>query len=87
VDDWRRLVVLEDLEQLRPTVGFERLPRVVGKPKRVARPRCPADLDHDAGYQGATCDLPEPTARVDARAPVRAEIGADLPPHAARLRS
>jgi hypothetical protein len=79
-----RVVALEYLEQLRPPVGFERLPRVVGKTKRIARPSCTADLDHHLSNQGTTGDLPQPTARV-VRARVPSEVGADLPAHKARL--
>ena len=85
VDEAGRIIPRQYLEQLRPPVGFERLPRVVGKTKRVARPSYPADLDRHLGNLSTTGDLPKPTASVDARTGVHTEVGADLPAHKRRL--
>jgi len=85
MDDARRLVLVEYLQQLGPSVGFECMPRVVGKTKRVARPRRIADLHHHVGELGAARHLPKPTVRVDAHATVPSPVGADLLAHDARV--
>jgi len=87
MDDARRLVLVEYLQQLGPSVGFECMPRVVGKTKRVARPRRIADLHHHVGELGAARHLPKPTVRVDACARVPSQVGADLPAHDAKPRN
>ena len=46
MNDSRWIVLVENLEQLGPSVGLKRVPRVFGQTERVARPSCPGDLDH-----------------------------------------
>jgi hypothetical protein len=75
-DDERRVVVLEYLEQLRASVGLECSPGVFVEGQRIARPGCPADLDHDPGNLVTAADLPKPTARVAACGQVPAEVRA-----------
>jgi hypothetical protein len=87
MDDAGRLVLVEYLQQLRPSVGFECLPRVVGKTKWVAQPGRIADLDHPMRELGAARDLPKPTVRVAAGACVPSEVGADLPARVHRRRA
>jgi hypothetical protein len=87
MDDAGRLVLVEHLQQLRPSVGFECLPRVVGKTKWVAQPGRIADLDQHMGELGTARDLPKPTVRVDACARVPSQVGADLPTHDAKPRN
>ena len=87
MNEARRLVTPEHLEQFCPSVGFERSPRVIGKTKWVVRPGRIADIDHHVGELGTARDLPEPTVRVDARARVPSEVGADLPARVHRRRA
>jgi hypothetical protein len=75
--------VREYLEQLRPSVGLECSPRVLVESQRIARPSCPADLDHDPGNLVTAGDLPKPAARVAACGRVLAEVRAYLPAHPA----
>ena len=78
-DHGRWVFLVEDLEQLGSSVGREGLPRVVGEMSRIARPSCPADLDHHTRSLVTACDLPQPATGVNARARMPAEVGADLP--------
>jgi hypothetical protein len=87
MDDAGRLVLVEYFQQLRPSVGFECLPRVVGKTKWVAQPGRIADLNQHMGELGTARDLPKPTLRVGARARVPSQVAADLPAHDAKLRN
>jgi hypothetical protein len=59
--------VLKHLEQLRASVGLECSPGVFVESQRIARPGCPADLDHDPG------DLVTAVLRTRA---VRLDVGA-----------
>ena len=86
MDDARRLVALDHLEELGTSVRLECLPRVVREPRGIARPRRLIDLDHNPRNLVTTSDLPEPTARVPVRASVSTEVRADLPSHELRLR-
>ena len=87
MDDAGRLLLVEYLQQLRPSVGFECLPRVAGKAKWVAQSGRIADLDQHMGELGTARDLPKPTGRVDARARVPSQVGADLPARVHRRRA
>jgi hypothetical protein len=78
-DHARWVFVAEDLEQLGSTVRRQRVPRVFGQTSRIARPSCPADLDHHARGLVTALDLPQPATGVNALALVPAEVGADLP--------
>jgi hypothetical protein len=74
MNEARRLVTPEYLEQFCPSVGFERSPRVVGETKWVAQPGRIAYFDHHVGELGTARDLPKPSVRVAARACVPSEV-------------
>lgn len=80
-DDAGWVVVVQDLQNLSTSVGLECVSRVVGQTERIARPSRPTDLDHDLRNLRTAGDLPEPTARVDTRTHMCAQVRSDLPSH------